>query len=110
MSPVASTTVEMKGALTTAGSTPAQRATVGMREPTEVARIQIATTVTATTAAIGQPTNRAAGNSPTVARVTPSSAPVDISRKNTRKKSRSEEHTSELQSRGHLVCRLLLGK
>src|SRR5690625_6864787 len=23
---------------------------------------------------------------------------------------RSEEHTSELQSRGHLVCRLLLGK
>src|SRR5690625_5685891 len=24
--------------------------------------------------------------------------------------SRSEEHTSELQSRGHLVCRLLLGK
>src|SRR5439155_23879708 len=26
------------------------------------------------------------------------------------KKSRSEEHTSELQSRGHLVCRLLLEK
>src|SRR5690625_5486344 len=25
-----------------------------------------------------------------------------------RKKGRSEEHTSELQSRGHLVCRLLL--
>src|SRR5690625_6951180 len=25
-------------------------------------------------------------------------------------KSRSEEHTSELQSRGHLVCRLLLDK
>src|SRR5690625_5427811 len=25
-------------------------------------------------------------------------------------KDRSEEHTSELQSRGHLVCRLLLGK
>src|SRR5690625_6670671 len=25
-------------------------------------------------------------------------------------KSRSEEHTSELQSRGHLVCRLLLQK
>src|SRR5690625_6586749 len=25
-------------------------------------------------------------------------------------KSRSEEHTSELQSRGHLVCRLLLAK
>src|SRR5690625_6415283 len=27
-----------------------------------------------------------------------------------RKTSRSEEHTSELQSRGHLVCRLLLEK
>src|SRR5437870_7356421 len=26
------------------------------------------------------------------------------------KRSRSEEHTSELQSRGHLVCRLLLEK
>ena len=26
------------------------------------------------------------------------------------KKYRSEEHTSELQSRGHLVCRLLLEK
>src|SRR5690625_5737788 len=28
----------------------------------------------------------------------------------TRVKTRSEEHTSELQSRGHLVCRLLLEK
>src|SRR5690625_6606306 len=27
-----------------------------------------------------------------------------------RSESRSEEHTSELQSRGHLVCRLLLEK
>src|SRR5437870_6866215 len=27
-----------------------------------------------------------------------------------RQKARSEEHTSELQSRGHLVCRLLLEK
>src|SRR5437870_7675247 len=27
-----------------------------------------------------------------------------------RKRPRSEEHTSELQSRGHLVCRLLLEK
>src|SRR5207253_10704469 len=26
----------------------------------------------------------------------------------TRRRGRSEEHTSELQSRGHLVCRLLL--
>src|SRR2546429_1702515 len=29
---------------------------------------------------------------------------------NTRRSSRSEEHTSELQSRLHLVCRLLLEK
>src|SRR5439155_20978106 len=28
----------------------------------------------------------------------------------TTRRSRSEEHTSELQSRGHLVCRLLLEK
>src|SRR5690625_6788221 len=27
-----------------------------------------------------------------------------------KRKTRSEEHTSELQSRGHLVCRLLLEK
>src|SRR5690625_1279486 len=33
---------------------------------------------------------------------------VLLSRQSTRK--RSEEHTSELQSRGHLVCRLLLEK
>src|SRR5690625_6852304 len=31
-------------------------------------------------------------------------------RKNTVPPLRSEEHTSELQSRGHLVCRLLLEK
>src|SRR5215510_16284182 len=35
----------------------------------------------------------------------PSAAPARSSRP-----SRSEEHTSELQSRGHLVCRLLLEK
>src|SRR3984893_19536244 len=34
-------------------------------------------------------------------------ARVPSSRENLK---RSEEHTSELQSRGHLVCRLLLGK
>src|SRR5439155_2209174 len=32
------------------------------------------------------------------------------SAKTTMRKTRSEEHTSELQSRGHLVCRLLLEK
>src|SRR5439155_15488089 len=31
-----------------------------------------------------------------------------IDRQLSRKRMRSEEHTSELQSRGHLVCRLLL--
>src|SRR5207253_11180348 len=30
--------------------------------------------------------------------------------RNDRERDRSEEHTSELQSRGHLVCRLLLEK
>src|SRR5437870_13379531 len=32
------------------------------------------------------------------------------SRPNSARSKRSEEHTSELQSRGHLVCRLLLEK
>src|SRR5215208_7840049 len=40
------------------------------------------------------------------------SAPVPLATSSTRwpDASRSEEHTSELQSRGHLVCRLLLEK
>src|SRR5437870_9772045 len=33
-----------------------------------------------------------------------------LGRQVARKNDRSEEHTSELQSRGHLVCRLLLEK
>src|SRR5690625_6646405 len=33
-----------------------------------------------------------------------------ISQKDLEMRGRSEEHTSELQSRGHLVCRLLLEK
>src|SRR5207253_10789012 len=33
-----------------------------------------------------------------------------INRRSRRIRRRSEEHTSELQSRGHLVCRLLLEK
>src|SRR5439155_9835062 len=36
--------------------------------------------------------------------------PVSARSKFAGKKARSEEHTSELQSRGHLVCRLLLEK
>src|SRR5690625_1566884 len=39
---------------------------------------------------------------PTVDAIIPAAVGVDIGR--------SEEHTSELQSRGHLVCRLLLEK
>src|SRR5207253_8771358 len=34
----------------------------------------------------------------------------DFGRQRVRPEERSEEHTSELQSRGHLVCRLLLEK
>src|SRR3712207_7695573 len=37
-------------------------------------------------------------------------APVDRSRSACRPSQRSEEHTSELQSRQYLVCRLLLEK
>src|SRR5690625_6836491 len=37
--------------------------------------------------------------------VVPNSSPIPWSRDRER---RSEEHTSELQSRGHLLCRLLL--
>src|SRR5207253_10806281 len=39
--------------------------------------------------------------------------PIDLdleTRLDSELKARSEEHTSELQSRGHLVCRLLLEK
>src|SRR5439155_2962343 len=35
-------------------------------------------------------------------------SPVASARRGSRAAARSEEHTSELQSRGHLVCRLLL--
>src|SRR5690625_6618915 len=43
----------------------------------------------------------------------PESAPAGAGschRRRRRRWTRSEEHTSELQSRGHLVCRLLLEK
>src|SRR5690625_5047633 len=45
--------------------------------------------------------------SSTVVSLTPASSK---GASNTRHIKRSEEHTSELQSRGHLVCRLLLEK
>src|SRR5690625_6251606 len=34
--------------------------------------------------------------------------PLKVEDRNLQRSARSEEHTSELQSRGHLVCRLLL--
>src|SRR5690625_6618469 len=48
---------------------------------------------------------------PIAERTTKSSSrvtPEGIDRRIDRRSMRSEEHTSELQSRGHLVCRLLL--
>src|SRR5437870_11496913 len=36
--------------------------------------------------------------------------PLDVQATAFQRRVRSEEHTSELQSRGHLVCRLLLEK
>src|SRR5690625_6209106 len=39
-----------------------------------------------------------------------SNAKGQVGHKNQSRSRRSEEHTSELQSRGHLVCRLLLEK
>src|SRR5437660_962926 len=47
-------------------------------------------------------------NSPTV--VTKAASEVTQSSATLNASVRSEEHTSELQSRGHLVCRLLLEK
>src|SRR5690625_5553358 len=50
-------------------------------------------------------TCQATANAPTINTTSPK---VRIHRRFTNR--RSEEHTSELQSRGHLVCRLLLEK
>src|SRR2546422_2292040 len=48
---------------------------------------------------------------PAIQSTTHPTGPVPISRPSARSaRSRSEEHTSELQSRLHLVCRLLLEK
>src|SRR5690625_6791630 len=48
------------------------------------------------------------GESPAVGKTVVSSSMIDRVAKSLNR--RSEEHTSELQSRGHLVCRLLLEK
>src|SRR5690625_6777141 len=71
------------------------------------ADIVIATSITAP----NEPTKTPAINTNLYGRVKKSIAsylnPSSFVRVNTK---RSEEHTSELQSRGHLVCRLLLEK
>src|SRR5690625_5766024 len=53
-----------------------------------------------------------ASNIPEIMSTTQDTMPVTITDPDPRKirRLRSEEHTSELQSRGHLVCRLLLAK
>src|SRR5437870_11131803 len=66
-------------------------------------------------AACGSPRTRpqpAAPPPPAPARATPASPPPPAAPTPARPAgaARSEEHTSELQSRGHLVCRLLLEK
>src|SRR5207253_11047309 len=59
----------------------------------------------ATTRAFPSPTGTSpCGAIPSVSKSLSSSRPL------LRTRPRSEEHTSELQSRGHLVCRLLLEK
>src|SRR2546422_4568401 len=66
----------------------------------------------------GQPSNEAASSDSVSLHPRPSEAPYDTSRilfatptgRVPRLHARSEEHTSELQSRLHLVCRLLLEK
>src|SRR5437870_11259606 len=49
-------------------------------------------------------------SSPPSACSNPASAPLKSNKHSVVENFRSEEHTSELQSRGHLVCRLLLEK
>src|SRR5690554_7294944 len=61
----------------------------------------------------GTPVIRAVRDAPTVSQIL--AVPLDDGREVTvvvppRRTLRSEEHTSELQSRPHLVCRLLLEK
>src|SRR3989442_7200730 len=52
----------------------------------------------------------AAASAPAPARFVPQRLPPKVQRRRKSEQWRSEEHTSELQSRPHLVCRLLLEK
>src|SRR5690625_5419113 len=53
---------------------------------------------------------RVLGSKNILPKMAPSSTRVTLRRNAYGAMERSEEHTSELQSRGHLVCRLLLEK
>src|SRR3712207_7765924 len=55
-------------------------------------------------------TTRRCGCSPSAASSRPSRCPTPTATSTTSYSGRSEEHTSELQSRQYLVCRLLLEK
>src|SRR5687768_17753263 len=57
-----------------------------------------------------QSLKRAQGREPVVVRLVPQVPLRDVERPRSWLGGRSEEHTSELQSRLHLVCRLLLEK
>src|SRR5207253_5986038 len=55
------------------------------------------------------PTSLVAWQSPSLAGTRSSASSATVGRRSSSwDETRSEEHTSELQSRGHLVCRLLL--
>src|SRR5437870_11305058 len=58
----------------------------------------------------GEPLPLASAPQTSAASQAPSAAPAQAPKAASTPQSRSEEHTSELQSRGHLVCRLLLEK
>src|SRR5690625_6302567 len=67
----------------------------------------LATAASATVFGVA-PANAALEDTPAQASSTSSTSSTSSSTAGTYTVQRSEEHTSELQSRGHLVCRLLL--
>src|SRR6266498_5740675 len=69
---------------------------------TEIYTLSLHDALPSSTPPTGPPTRSCASSTRTPATGAPSHAPATCSR--------SEEHTSELQSRPHLVCRLLLEK
>src|SRR3712207_7055257 len=84
---------------------------------TEIYTLSLHDALPISTRSAGRPTTRARGRSS--ASTSPMSSPTPrsasssrttTSARTARRASRSEEHTSELQSRQYLVCRLLLEK